>query len=146
MQYMLYDTDEEKVLLIDEAQYLQSYIDLQQQRFGAKIKISAALNVAGSTNAIEPMLLIPFVENAFKHGVGLIDKPEINIELYTKENELYFFVQNKYSVANDTKDKTSGIGLANVQRRLELLYGKDFNLALKKEDNLYTVSLQIKLK
>ena len=146
MQYMLYDTDEEKVLLIDEAQYLQSYIDLQQQRFGAKVKISASLNVADSTHAIEPMLLIPFVENAFKHGVGLIDKPEINIELHTKQDVLYFFVQNKYSVANDAKDKTSGIGLANVQRRLELLYGKEYSLAVKKEDNLYTVSLQIKLK
>jgi two-component system, LytTR family, sensor kinase len=146
MQYMLYDTDEEKVLLIDEAQYLQSYIDLQQQRFGSKVKITASLNVADSTHAIEPMLLIPFVENAFKHGVGLIDKPEINIQLYTVEDVLYFLAQNKYTTATDTKDKISGIGLANVQRRLELLYGKDYNLAIKKDHSLYTVSLQIKLK
>jgi LytS/YehU family sensor histidine kinase len=146
LQYMLYDTDEEKVALADEAQYLQSYIDLQQQRFGAKVKITASLNVNGSTHSIEPMLLIPFVENAFKHGIGLIDKPEIKIELNTTENLLYFFVQNKYNPANVVKDKTSGIGLANVQRRLALLYGKDYHLTIKAEDNIYAVSLQIKLK
>jgi sensor histidine kinase YesM len=148
MQYMLYDTDEEKVLLTDEAEYLQSYIDLQQQRFGSKVKINALLNVTNNAHTIEPMLLIPFVENAFKHGVGLIDKPEINIELNTKQDELYFFVQNKYNATNinDSKDKTSGIGLANVKRRLELLYGKDQDLTIKKDGNLYSVALQLKLK
>ena len=145
MQYMLYDTDEEKVLLMDEAQYLQSYIDLQQQRFGSKVKIVASLNVNGNTHLIEPMLLIPFVENAFKHGVGLIDKPEINIELYTNEDVLHFFVQNKYDSANFVKDKTSGIGLTNVKRRLELLHGKEHSLTINKDDKFYSVSLQIKL-
>ena len=146
LQYMLYETDEEKVELVDEAQYLQSYIDLQQQRFGSKVKISSSLNVNDSTHSIEPMLLIPFVENAFKHGVGLIDKPEINIELNVSENVLYFFVQNKYNPANVVKDKTSGIGLVNVQRRLALLYGKDYTLIIKPDATIYSVSLQIKLK
>ena len=146
MQYMLYDTDEEKVLLSDEVQYLQSYIDLQQQRFGSKVKLSSSLNVCDNSEEIEPMLLIPFVENAFKHGVGTIENPEINIELYTKENVLHLFVKNKYNPANVAKDKTSGIGLTNVQRRLELLHGKDYILDIKKVSNLYSVSLQIKLK
>ncbi|HEY1869903.1 MAG TPA: GHKL domain-containing protein, partial [Chitinophagaceae bacterium] len=89
-----------------------------------------------------------FVENAFKHGIGLIDRPEINVELNTKQDALYFFVQNKYNAANvdDSKDKTSGIGLANVQRRLELLYGKDHDLVIKKDKELYSVALQLKLK
>ena len=99
-----------------------------------------------NSNAIEPMLLIPFVENAFKHGVGLIDKPEINIELYLKADMLYFSVRNKYNAANVVKDKTSGIGLANVTRRLELLYGKEHLLTIEKDSNLYSISLQIKLK
>jgi len=146
MQYMLYETDEDKVLLEDEVQYLQSYIDLHQQRFGSKVKIVASLDVNGSTHLIEPMLLIPFVENAFKHGVGLIDKPEINIELHTKEDVLYFFVQNKYDAANIAKDKTSGIGLTNVKRRLELLHGKEHSLTVNKDEKFYSVSLQIKLK
>jgi len=146
IQYMLYETDEDKVMLADEARYLQSYIDLQKQRFGPKIKITVSMQADNSTDAIEPMLLIPFVENAFKHGVGLIDKPEINIELYSKENELYFFVRNKYNAENIVKDKTSGIGLANVKRRLELLYGKEHHLAIEKENDVYSISLQIKLK
>jgi two-component system LytT family sensor kinase len=144
MQYMLYDTDEEKVLLSAEVQYLQSFIDLQQQRFGSNVKICSSLNVNGN-GEIEPMLLIPFIENAFKHGVGVIENPEINIELYTNENVLNFFVKNKYNASNIAKDKTSGIGSANVQRRLELLYGKDYNLNIKKDGNIYSVSLQIKL-
>jgi two-component system, LytTR family, sensor kinase len=146
MQYMLYNTDEEKVQLSDEVQYLQSYIDLQQQRFGSKVKLNSSLNVSDSAAEIEPMLLIPFVENAFKHGIGLIKNPEINIELYADENLLHFLVDNKFNAANVAKDKTSGIGLANVQRRLELLHGKDYMLDIKKNSNIYSVSLQIKLK
>jgi two-component system LytT family sensor kinase len=146
IQYMLYETDEEKVMLTDEVRYLQSYIDLQQQRFGSRIKINVSMHADDNSNAIEPMLLIPFVENAFKHGVGLIDKPEINIELYSKADTLYFSVRNKYNAANIVKDKTSGIGLANVTRRLELLYGKEQHLAIEKDNNLYSISLQIKLK
>jgi two-component system LytT family sensor kinase len=148
MQYMLYDTDEDKVLMSDEIQYLQSYIDLQQQRFGSKVKVNALLNADDGSAMIEPMLLIPFVENAFKHGIGLIEKPEINIALSTKENVLHFFVQNKFNADNiiDSKDKTSGIGLVNVQRRLELLYGKNQQLIIQKENDLYSVSLEIKLK
>ena len=146
MRYMLYDADEEKVLLDKEVEYLQSYIDLQQQRFGKNVHVNVSLQKVDTNYEIEPMLLIPFVENAFKHGVGLIDKPEINIELNIKENVLHFFVQNKYSTMNVAKDKTSGIGLANVKRRLELLYGKDHALNIDKNGNLYSVSLQIKLK
>ena len=72
--------------------------------------MSVSLNVSESSYEIEPMLLIPFVENAFKHGVGLIENPQINIELYTKDNNLYFLIRNKYnSITNETKDKTSGI-------------------------------------
>lgn len=148
MQYMLYDTDEDKVLLSDEIQYLQSYIDLQQQRFGSKVKVTASLHADDESAMIEPMLLIPFVENAFKHGVGIIEKPEINITLDVKENVLNFSVQNKFNAANvtDSKDKASGIGLVNVERRLELLYGKDQHLNITKQHELYSVSLEIKLR
>jgi two-component system LytT family sensor kinase len=146
MQYMLYETDEEQVLLKSEVEYLQSYIDLQQQRFGSKVKMSVSLNLNESSYEIEPMLLIPFVENAFKHGVGLIEHPQINIELYTKDSNLYFFIRNKYnSITDETKDKTSGIGLTNVKRRLNLLYGNNHTLIVNNDGHWYSVSLQIKL-
>src|SRR4029078_9561482 len=80
LRYMLYET-EEKVPLQKEVEYLQSYIDLQKQRFGKGVAIHTCLQQVDDTYQIEPMLLIPFVENAFKHGTGLIDKAEIDVEL-----------------------------------------------------------------
>jgi len=146
MQYMLYETDEENVLLTREVEYLQSYIDLQRQRFGEKVDIRVSLEVPGELHEIEPMLLIPFVENAFKHGVGLIDQPAIHINLHTKNKVLYFSVRNKYrDGSSEIKDKTSGIGLANVKRRLNLLYGDQQQLTITRDPDWFAVSLQINL-
>ena len=88
MRYMLYETDEEKVSLEKETEYLQSYIDLQQQRFGKKVVINVSMKPADKPYFIEPMLLIPFVENAFKHGTGMIDNAQIDIELSAEKNIL----------------------------------------------------------
>ncbi len=146
MRYMLYETDEQKVLLEKETEYLQSYIDLQQQRFGKKVAIHTCMNDIDRNYEIEPMLLIPFVENAFKHGTGLIENASIHIELTAKEGLLHFFVKNKYSeFVDEPKDKTSGIGLANVKRRLNLLYGKNHNIQITKQDGWFTISLNINL-
>jgi len=147
MQYMLYETNEEKVPVKTEAEYLQSYIDLQQQRFGSKVKITTAIHLSNDWAEIEPMLLIPFVENAFKHGVGMIEHPQIDVRLLTQANLLTFSVSNRYNPASvETKDKTSGIGLANVTRRLNLLYGDNHELKILKENNWFEVSLTIKLR
>ena len=146
MQYMLYETDEEKVILQSEIEYLQSYIDLQQQRFSEKLTLHVSLDVKENWHSIEPMLLIPFVENAFKHGTGLIKNPEIEIELKAENDQLYFVVKNRFIQTETTKDKTSGIGLANVKRRLELLYGNCHHLAINKTDGWFIVSLQLTFK
>jgi two-component system LytT family sensor kinase len=146
MQYMLYETDEDKVLLQSEIEYLQSYIDLQRQRFSERLTLHASLDVKENWHSIEPMLLIPFVENAFKHGTGLIQNPEIEIELKAQNDQLYFVVKNRFVQTKTTKDKTSGIGLANVKRRLELLYGNRHQLAINKTDEWFIVSLQLTFK
>ena len=92
------------------------------------------------------MLLIPFVENAFKHGVGQIRDPRIEIQLFTENNILHFSIKNKYNPnSTETKDKTSGIGLANVKRRLNLLYGRQQSLSITKNDDWFSVVLQLKL-
>ena len=131
MRYMLYDADEEKVALEKETEYLQSYIDLQQQRFGKNVKLCVSLQKVDDNYEIEPMLLIPFVENAFKHGTGIIEDAHINIQLKAEKNMLHFNVQNKYDpLSVEIKDKTSGIGLANVKRRLNLLYGNKHSLLI----------------
>ena len=146
MRYMLYETDEEKVSLEKEMEYLHSYIDLQQQRFGKKVIINVTMCQADKMYDIEPMLLIPFVENAFKHGTGLIENAHIDIELKAEKNILYFSVSNKYDpVSIEVKDKASGIGLVNVQRRLELLHPGKHKLDITKENSLFTVTLKINL-
>ena len=146
MQYMLYETDEEKVLLQSEIENVQSYIDLQQQRFSEKLVLHVSLDVKENWYAIEPMLLIPFVENAFKHGTGLVQNPEINIELKAENEKLYFVVKNKFIQTETVKDKTSGIGLVNVKRRLELLYGNRHQLTINKTNDWFTASLELTFK
>jgi two-component system, LytTR family, sensor kinase len=146
MRYMLYEADEEKVSLEKEMDYLQSYIDLQQQRFGKKVQVKVHMHTMDNQYQLEPMLLIPFVENAFKHGTGMIEDAQIDIDLEAEKNILQFTVSNKYNPASvEIKDKTSGIGLANVKRRLNLLYGKNHTLLISTNDNWFVVSLKINL-
>ncbi|HEU0065041.1 MAG TPA: GHKL domain-containing protein, partial [Flavisolibacter sp.] len=95
---------------------------------------------------IEPMLLIPFVENAFKHGTGLIQDAAIMIVLKAEKGTLHFTVRNKYDPGNmEIKDKTSGIGLNNVERRLNLLYKNNYSLLITTSNDWFNVSLQLKL-
>ena len=146
MRYILYETDEETVSLKKETEYLQSYIDLQRQRMGNKVQLNIRMEPGEDEYVIAPMLLIPFIENAFKHGTSAINAPVIDIELYTSSNMLYFRVANKYNKdVKEIKDKTSGIGLQNVKRRLNLLYGSRYSLLINDIDNRFTVSLQINL-
>ena len=146
MRYMLYEADEDKVSLEKEIDYLQSYIDLQQQRFGKNVQVNVTLQKIDDNYEIEPMLLIPFVENAFKHGTGLIEGAMIKIQLKVENNKLDFMVQNKYDPSStEVKDKTSGIGLTNVKRRLNLLYGSKQCLLITQTDNWFNVSLQLNL-
>ena len=146
MRYMLYETGEAKVPLEKETEYLQSYIDLQEQRFGKKVVINVTIGNTGGEHEIEPMLLIPFVENAFKHGTGMIANPQIDISLFAENNKLTLFVSNKYdSASKEIKDEHHGIGLHNVQRRLDLLYGTKYELLINSNDDTFTVALKIEL-
>jgi len=146
MRYMLYEADEEKVSLEKEIDYLRSYIDLQQQRFGKQVVVDVIIHPADNQYDIEPMLLIPFVENAFKHGTGMIKDARILIEMKAEKGVLQFTVQNKYNPASEElRDKTSGIGLTNVRRRLNLLYGKKHDLQIRKTEELFTTTLKIEL-
>jgi LytS/YehU family sensor histidine kinase len=146
MRYMLYESDEEKVPLSKEIEYVASFIDLQKLRFGQDMIIQVNMDGKEDYHLIEPMLLIPFVENAFKHGTGMIDHPEIDISLEVNRELLDFRVRNRYNgESSEVKDKTSGIGLTNVIRRLNLLYEHRHILSIKKEDGWFEVSLQLKL-
>ena len=147
LRYMLYESDEDKVQLSKEMEYLQSYIDLQMLRFGDDVKLSSDIQKVIPSAFIEPMLLIPFVENAFKHGVVMISKPEIELRFNATDTELKFSVRNKFNdKAVEEKDKNSGIGLNNVERRLNLLYKNRHELKVNKNAGWFSVELSLKLK
>ncbi|MFN8354285.1 MAG: sensor histidine kinase [Spirosomataceae bacterium] len=147
MRYMLYESDETKVTLEKEIRYLQSYIDLQKLRFGDSVKLSFRVEEPIPHQTIEPMLLIPFVENAFKHGTGMIANPVIEVFLEATTEDFTFRVTNKLNTQfKEIKDKSSGIGLANVQRRLSLLYPDSHQLTTIKDDGWFTAELKLKFK
>ena len=146
MRYMLYESKDERVSLEKEVEYLKSYIELQQLRISDKVVINFNINGDTESMMIEPLLLIPFVENAFKHGVSYMDASIINILLNIKQNELNFMVDNTIAVKRDTSlPSDSGIGLKNVVRRLELLYPGKHTLHVKDDGVIYTIDLQIKV-
>jgi len=145
MRYMLYESDDAKVPLSREVEYVNSYIELQKMRYAKSLTIKVDMD-PGDNQLIEPMLLIPFIENAFKHGTGIIEDPVIEISLKLVDGLIDFRVRNKYSSDTaEVKDKVSGIGLANVVRRLNLLYDQKHILGIDKDNGWFTVSLQIKL-
>ena len=145
MRYMLYESDETSVTLRREIEYVNSYIELQKIRYAKSLCIKVNMD-PGDNQLIEPMLLIPFIENAFKHGTGALEEPIIDIYLKISGGLIDFRVKNKFNpLTEEVKDRTSGIGLQNVIRRLNLLYDQKHILSIQKENGWYDVSLQIKL-
>lgn len=145
MRYMLYESNNEKFPLSSEIASLENYVELQRLRFGDDVKIGMDIEVDNPSCYIEPMLLIPFVENAFKHGIGLVNDPFIDIKLQSKDQHLLYKVANNYNKDNLSKDKNSGIGLVNVENRLKLLYGKNYSLNIKDDGEMYVVELNLNL-
>ena len=145
MRYMLYDTATSVVTLQKEARYLESYIHLQSIRYD-NVKPEVKLHTENHPDAaIEPMLLIPFVENAFKHGIDGVAHPGIWIEMQLAGRQLLFTVRNtlpttKMPPNNDAR----GIGLINVKKRLQLLYPNRHTLEVR-EAEFFTVLLKIDL-
>lgn len=148
MRYMLYDTNVKKVTLDKEIEYLKNYISLQQLRFEGDVTIDTSFDLEpdASQYKIEPMLLISFVENAFKHGIGWIKDPFIFIQISVAKGYLTFVAENKFSLEDQQhKDSDSGIGLSNVKSRLKLLYPNRHKLTITSKDNTFHVHLILKL-
>ena len=145
LRYMLYDSDEEKVSIENELEYINSYISLQDIRFGKTVEIQNKIIYDQKIDRfIEPMLLIPFIENAFKHGTNVLETPFIKIDIEITAEYIRLFTQNKYSSVIRIKDQNDhGIGLVNVKRRLELLYPGRFDLKLSKDERFFYVDFKL---
>ena len=147
MRYMLYESKDEKVSLEKEIEYLKNYIELQRLRISEKVIINFNIEGNPENYFIEPMLLIPFVENAFKHGISYIDDSMIEIGIKVGEKFIHFMVDNNIVNKNNDENTTgeSGIGLKNVLRRLELLYPGKHMILIKDDKVKYSVDLKINL-
>ena len=143
MRYMLYECNDNRVDLVKELQYLQNYIDLQKIRFGSKAYIDYKIDGKVEDQKIVPLLLIAFIENAFKHGVASNPLTPIRLLIDVEESHLHFYMQNKKHTNN--RDASGGIGLNNVKRRLDLLYPGKYNLDIRDETDTYTVELSLVL-
>lgn len=145
MRYMIYESNTSQVPLEKEMEYLQNYIDLKKLRLTPNIHIEYTVkgNIMGLL--IEPMLLIPFIENAFKHGISYAEKSDIKIEItIAGQQQLHLFVSNR--IFKKEIAEPGGIGLENVQKRLQLLYPGRHELKVTQENNYYITTLSVLLK
>lgn len=143
MRYMLYESNDRLVEMDKEIGYLRNYIDLQKIRFGNRAFVEMEVKGDTENQLIAPMILIAFVENAFKHGLALDTPKPIGIQMKMAGEELHFCVKNIKSTHN--KDKTGGIGLVNVRRRLDLLYPGRYKLDVEEDLETYSVNLTLHL-
>ncbi|MGN6179034.1 MAG: sensor histidine kinase [Mucilaginibacter sp.] len=143
MRYMLYECNDNKVALSKELQYLHNYIDLQKIRFGKKSYIDFKVNGKVEHQQIVPLLLIAFIENAFKHGIANDPLSPISLFIDVDTEHLHFYIRNKKH--NNNRDTLGGIGLNNVKRRLDLLYPGKYNLDITEDEQSYTCELSLVL-
>lgn len=144
MRYMLYEANTRMVPLEKEVQYLESMVDLLRLRIKDAKFIQFDVDGEVDGKMIPPMLLVPFVENAYKHGMKSGISPGIQIKLDIQPDTYHFSVFNRLDpTRRQEKDKTGGIGLNNVRRRLELLYGDDAKLNMNCENGAFKVELEI---
>lgn len=149
MRYVLYESNEDKVILEKELYYIDNYINLQLQRLSPEIANQVKYEVKGNYQnlRIAPMILVPFIENVFKHGVMLTKKPEMSISLSLSSATLILETTNLKNNGTIGTDKAhSGIGMKNVKERLLLLYPNLHTLEIKNEEHFFKVRLEIQLK
>lgn len=146
MRYMLTECAQPLVDLTREIQILSDYINLEKERFGARLDI--AINFSGdlSNRQIPPLLLMPFVENSFKHGVNeMIEQAWISLDLTVRGHLLKFKLINAKPRSGESTQRSSHVGLLNVKRRLKLLYPNAHDLRITEDDDTFVVSLVLHL-
>jgi len=151
LRYSVYDAKEPYVLLKDEVAYLNNYIEFEKIRIGDKLNLAIEIDdVSSSKVRIAPMLLIVFLENAFKHSKNTIEsKIHIYIGLKVWGSSILFSVKNSYNTSarrSESFQGSSGLGLVNVNKRLELLYPNGYDLKIEDENDFYTVMLRVNAK
>ena len=144
MRYLLYETEHGNIQLSQEIEFMKNYLDLMKLRLTQKVDLKVAFPEQYTDNAIPPLLFIPFIENALKHGISYRDPSFIHISMEVSDRNILFTCIN--SIATQTEEKTdSGIGLENIKKRLALLFPDKHNLKLDQTESTFRVELQIAL-
>jgi len=146
LRYQLYNGKGGKVTLDQEVQFLKNYIDVEKFRWEGKVDVTVNWSVENANYEIAPLILITFIENAFKY-VSRSDRQKgfIKIDLEQKSNILTLEVENSKTVKKDNKKNNTGLGLENVKARLNILYPKRHDLIIENTDNIYKSKLTVKL-
>lgn len=146
MRYLIYDSDIKIVELKKEFDFIENYIELMRQRLTSKIKLDVKIDNKLPNAKIPPLLFIPFIENAFKHGISYRENSFISINIKTEMNKIIFECTNSIPESkNESTQKKGGFGIVNIKKRLELIYGSKATLNIENNKNQYIVHLTIPL-
>jgi hypothetical protein len=140
LDYLLYQVDKPFVLLKDDINHIEDYIALEKLRFNETLDITFTTKNISDSATIAPMLLLPFIENSFKHGVIKNGLLTIKILLSCKDNNVLFSIENTSSNSTDT---SKGIGLENLQKRLSILYKDAYKLDITNVNDIFKVNLKL---
>lgn len=144
MRYVLYDSEHDTTTFNAEVRFISSFVSLMKMRYVEDL-VKINLDIRGQEEGnihIPPLLFIPFIENAFKHGVSYSNETVIDIRLHRMDSYILFSCDNTIP-SNKIKTGKGGVGLTNVRRRLDLLYDKDYSLDISQKDNIHSVTLII---
>jgi len=146
LRYVIYECNQPLVSVENELVMIQDYIALEKVRYGEELDLTIEISGNVSNKVIAPLLLIPFVENCFKHGTSkMLSKPWVNLRIIFENETLYFMVSNSKPLEYSSVVHKNGIGLLNVQRRLRLLYPDRHTVTMTEEAGHFTVVLEIQL-
>ncbi|QEC65207.1 sensor histidine kinase [Mucilaginibacter ginsenosidivorans] len=146
LSYMLYDSEKERIELLKDIERLKSYLELERVRYGNRLNISFNRSGDMQGRQIAPLIMLPFVENAFKHGFDNdLNNIWITIDIKLKDDMLYMKIKNSLNKTPQVAPQANGIGLQNIRRRLELLYPDRHSLEMISDSDYFEVDLKINL-
>jgi two-component sensor histidine kinase len=141
MRFVLYEGNKQGVPLSRELDFIRHYVTLMQLRYTNKVKITLDLPQETSDRQIPPLILITFIENAFKHGISYQHESFIEVKVSEHDGAMHFSCRN--SKGEKPNEEKGGVGLANIRKRLNLLYGRDYALRIKNDADTYSVELTL---
>jgi sensor histidine kinase YesM len=143
MRYLIYETEQKLVPLEKELHFIRNYLDLEKMRISFPENVRDTIRVSQLSVFVPPLLLLPFIENCFKHGnIGKDDDGWMELDISDDHDYLYFVCKNSFNNTAQKPATSSGIGLKNVKKRLDLIFGEKYELQTLKQDGEYMVSLQ----